>query len=148
MKQTYTQSYKPEYIKYTGVPDRKNTCSEKFLALYPQGKCDLSIAPGTSVKPEEGARSACAVFVFIPCCKSHSDWVGLKCSSAQQNPVSLQASVRLMTGKDSRVLTSSVWVPSRGITQPLHGTGPDLQMRTLKGLLMWKYHRPYSDLGN
>lgn len=35
----------------------------------------------------------------------------------------------------------------RGITQALHGTGPELQMRTLNRLFMLKYHRPILRFG-
>lgn len=65
--------------------DSKNICCEdSFLPSIHRASVTSSVAPGTGVKPEhsKGARPTHAVFVFMPCCKSHSDWIFVRLKSS------------------------------------------------------------------
>lgn len=141
-----TYSHKPHNTYNAQKCQTAKSRCEKFLAFYPQGKCDLKHCPRYqwTVRCKISLCNLC----FYPLLQG-TLWLSGTIMQLWLNRILCPCRhlLRLITGKDSRVLTCTE-CQVRGITQPLHGTGPELQMRTLKGLFMLKYHGSFSDLGN
>lgn len=99
------------------MPDSKTICCEKFLAFSPQGKYDPKHCPKVPVSNQRTVRCKISLcnLCFYPLLQV-TLWLRWTKMQLWLNRVLCPCRhlLRLITGKDSRVLTSAVWVPSQG----------------------------------